>query len=249
MKRQQFEATVNVLTPKLMTDRSDCETVLRALCACATLAPEYFDVTEPIREPFDCDRIDAVIDTAWRWQKGPDTFMWRRRKPKSWGGIYMSRTPEPVHGAVNLEGTAGTAELNADLVRFLKMTAIGLGADLGLIDAAPTKPDGTEGCLAVTTWDLRKGLPDLYWGTVFGKPYVELFGAERLAQVPVARREELAPGVFYLQLTDDLEDVRARPQLVEQARAVAKQSLGIDAFAEPGATQPCGRLAQFALSA
>jgi hypothetical protein len=246
VKQQQFEATINILTPKPMTDRSDCETALRALCGCETLAPEYFDVVEPIREPFDCNKIGAVIDTVWQWQNGPDTFMWRRRNPKSWGGIYMSKRPEPVHGSVDLKSDAGVLKINEELIRFLKATATGLGADLGLIDATPVKADGTEGCLAVTTWDLRKGLPDLYWGTVFGKPYVELFGAQKLAQAPVARREELAPGIFYLQLTDDLNDVRAEPQLVEQVRTEAKRFLGIDAFKESATAQPCSRIGSFA---
>jgi hypothetical protein len=194
------------------------------------LTPEYFDVVEPIREPFDCKKIGAVIETVWQWQNGPDTFMWRRRRPKSWGGIYMSKAPEPVHGSVDLKSAAGVPRTNEELVRFLKTMAADLGADFGLIDATPVKADGTEGCLAVTTWDLRKGLPDLYWGTVFGRPYVELFGRERLSGVPAAVKVELAPALFYIQLTERLNDVIERPEVVDKARQAAKEHLGLDAF-------------------
>jgi hypothetical protein len=239
---------VNVLVPRPLTDRADCEAALRALCACQTLVPDVFDVVEPVREPFDPDRIGDVLDTIWRWQNGPDTFMWRRRRrPAAWGGLYMSKGPEPVHGSVDLESGAGGPERNADLVRFLRLAASGLGADLGLIDVPPRTSDGTERCMAVTTWDLRKGLPDLYWGTVFGGPYVELFGARRLAEAPVARCGEIAPGMFYLQLTDDLDDLRERPELVQRVRAEAKRFLGLDAFAGEGVAEPCRRLPQFTL--
>ena len=34
------------------------------------------------------------------------------------------------------------------------------------------------------SYELKHWLPDMYWGTVFGKPYVDLFGLECLLSTP-----------------------------------------------------------------
>ena len=76
----------------------------------------------------------------------------------------------------------------------------------------------TEKHLLVTTHDLKKYVPDVYWTMVFGAPYVTLFSREKLLSAPVHRVEELENGSVVLQLTPDLRDTcGGRSRLRERA--------------------------------
>jgi hypothetical protein len=131
------------------------------------------------------------------------------------------------------------------LVPLLKELAVSFTADFGLIEPARKAPGPSVGA---TTWDLVKAIPEFYWATVFGRPYVELFGRSRLARVKAAVNVELAPGLFYIQLTERLADVAEQPQRVDELRTAAVEVLGSDAFADPAAQTP-RRLPKFVLQA
>lgn len=229
--RKRARAVVSILTPLPMTEVTDCHALLRALCAQKSLVPEYFDVVEPIREHFDCDRIEAVVETVWKWQKGPFSFMWRRRRqPASWGELYVNSWGRPQHASVYLECKVG---VDGDVVQFLRNAAMTVKADLGFVDASPPDCEGWRQS-HLTTWSVAKGLPGVYWGTVLGKPYAELIGAERLSAAPVDRCERLGPDLFYLQLTAKLEDTYLQPDVVDTRRAALLDYLGKDLFATDG---------------
>jgi hypothetical protein len=78
--------------------------------------------------------------------------------------------------------------------------------------------------------NLRYGLPEFYWGMLFGKPYTSLFGHERLKNMPAVITDEIAADLFYVRLTEDLRDCETHPARIAQARAQAKQYLGPGAF-------------------
>jgi hypothetical protein len=73
----------------------------------------------------------------------------------------------------------------------------------------------------------------VYWGTVFGEAYVRHFGALRLRQAPAALVEELRDDLFYLQLTDRIEDCVTDWESVRQQRIAVKRHLGEDSFFLP----------------
>lgn len=60
--------------------------------------------------------------------------------------------------------------------------------------------------MIVTTHELRHWLPNLPWLAYFGRPYVELFGEEKLANAPVYRVEKIGEG-YLLQLTEHIADM------------------------------------------
>jgi len=64
----------------------------------------------------------------------------------------------------------------------------------------------TNWTFSVATPSLRKGIPDLYWATVLGKPYVDLFGHERVISSPVFTTTSLRYGGVMLQLTESFND-------------------------------------------
>jgi hypothetical protein len=84
--------------------------------------------------------------------------------------------------------------------------------------------------LMLTDFALRDFVPDLYWAQVFGPPWVELFGAETIASVPAFRSEQLAEGVWVVQLTENLEDVASDHAAFVAVRERCKQHLGADSF-------------------
>src|SRR6185295_460308 len=82
---------------------------------------------------------------------------------------------------------------------------------IGFLDTAQTEKN-----LFVVTHRLKKWLPDIYWMTVFGKPYVELFSRERLLSCPAFAVNELDNGSIVIQLTPELTDTVAEPAAFER---------------------------------
>jgi hypothetical protein len=231
-------AVLGVLTPSQLPSREEYLGMLQALCNYPTLIPDVYDVCEPIRELFDQSNVNHVADTVCKWRKG---FIWKRRKPKSWGAIYPNYSPTPEHTNLTLHATIGKGTEETDVIGLLKDWSRMLGADFGFVEAELPKPDPTRPSLFVHSRDLLEKIPQLFWGAVFGPPYVELFGRDRLRSVPAAVKIELAPNLFYIQLTDRLNDTIERPEMVDKARQAAKEHLGIDAFviARGAATAAC----------
>lgn len=78
---------------------------------------------------------------------------------------------------------------------------------------------------------IRRSIPDIYWVNFFGRPYVELLGADRLRTAPCDEIKEMADGGFMLRLTPaPLDSVTPDGRL--QAQAV-KEHLGIEYFWHP----------------
>jgi hypothetical protein len=82
----------------------------------------------------------------------------------------------------------------------------------------------------LVTHVLRHWLPDIFWATVFGPPYVRLFGKERLLAAPASVVEELGPETIYLQVSERVTDVLDDPDNIRSRRELIKTHLGIDAF-------------------
>jgi hypothetical protein len=87
-----------------------------------------------------------------------------------------------------------------------------------------------EPAFGVYAKDLANGLPDFYWGMVFGKPYCELFGVERLLATPAHATKRMSEAMVYVQLTADVSDCEHNPGAVMRARHLAKKHLGLEAF-------------------
>jgi hypothetical protein len=87
----------------------------------------------------------------------------------------------------------------------------------------------------VPTVQLELCLPDLFWANVLGPPYTQMFGADRLATAPAHLVEEIAPGTFYLQLSERIEDIHEHPDQLDRARVEVKEHLGVNAFWHPEA--------------
>jgi hypothetical protein len=80
---------------------------------------------------------------------------------------------------------------------------------------------------------IEEYLPNLFWMNVFGRPYIEFFGRERLRTASVARIDERTHTVG-LRIADRLEDDVASWNDFKDVRDCCKRHLGADAFFEVG---------------
>lgn len=84
--------------------------------------------------------------------------------------------------------------------------------------------------LFVTVHELRRCLPDLHWATVFGPPYVEMFGRERFESLGA---ERIQADQFLVRLTPRLDDLVDAPAEIEERRRSVRRQLGENAFFDP----------------
>jgi hypothetical protein len=240
-------AIVNVLSPLRFRSRDEYRTLVRLICKCPLLVPDFYDGCEPIRKPFAKDDPESVADAVWGWKNGPSEFFWKRKNPKTSGSFFPDEFPKPkVHSWLCLD--AGDAVRQGDLVPVVKELSASLEADFAFLEIEPP-PHPNGSAFGVTTFDLEKRLPNFYWATVFGKPYVSLFGHDQLRDVPAFVNTELAPDLFYIQLTERLTDITEHPDVVEKARQLAKEHLGLEAFVIPPGATKATRLPTFSFAA
>jgi hypothetical protein len=78
------------------------------------------------------------------------------------------------------------------------------------------------------TYDLNIRLPDIQWGSIFGKPYIEFFGHEKLLNAPFFEVEKLSSGHIFAQLSESILE----PELSKSKRDQLRTFLGSDCFME-----------------
>ncbi len=189
------------------------------------LEPEMYGSHQPINKPFNRANPDVALE-EWEF-----SFLWKRKRPAVYGAMF--------HGSAQLERpfhttfTVRTKPQNVDasrLIHFTQRFAEKFHVDLGLIHVL-TKPEvESKRRFGVSTFTLNNSLPNLYWATVFGTPYVNLFGRNRLLSTPAAVVKTLTNDTIYIQLTDDLMDTHKNVIDVETARRGAKAHLNTNAF-------------------
>ncbi len=173
-----------------------------------------------------------------------ETVNWdRKKKPKAEGSFsprWCSKAPSVRDTHANMNVTVELGQVaQQELVTCLKQASVRLNAHFALMDtltASYKEFAGISGSAKysdrfyVVTHELRHCLPDIFWGTVFGPPYVALFGKEKLLNAPVFAAEQIAENMVYIQLTQDITDVANDPAAMALHRKAFKDYLGVDAF-------------------
>ncbi len=204
----------------------------RHLCAgWPSLAPSLYGLFEPAVEHFEIERIESFVTEVWR-----DTGMvWSRQEPKSEG---MVRIGMPwSHSKMNIE----VSDFSIDdkvLRSFLEAESVRINADFAYIhyfteeqSISVADHDTTKALwLGPPTHELEKYIPEIAWTTVFGKPYIDLFGRAKLLSSPCHSVRELADNQILLELTARSDDLRRDFSGFEAVRVRVKEHLGTDAF-------------------
>jgi hypothetical protein len=142
----------------------------------------------------------------------------------------------------------------SDLVQFVHAASRDLQADLGCIalltpteiefgykngTVSPVNVKRTQFNFFIAGHRLQKYLPDIYWLTTFGPPYLDMFGRDRLLSAPVFKAEALDAEHVSLQLTPKLRDLEVNPDGYEWVKRRVKEHLGADAFFDPDRRGEC----------
>ncbi len=217
------------LTPAYIGSRGSGRMFLEALLEGAPeWSPEKYNYFEPINRPFDPLKIEDALD-AWRF-----SFLWRRKRPAVRGSAWFGGK---VHSAIYIKVPQPVFAMEPAL-GFLRKLNEHFSVDLSYVHVAHDSdfddPDRyrsrVEPFIAgLTTHCLREGLPDVPWAMLYGPPYVDLFGRERLLKTPAAHVEETAGGV-YVQLTPTAADVAVGRKSYLAAQQAAKEYLNSGAF-------------------
>ena len=220
------------------------------------LTPEMWGQVEPVEKfnpdhiarlatrPDDFSRTNASGDNSSATGRSCDSIYWTRKsRPKAWGsfGPRWGSGDRATHSNVTV--TCETGELDQDILpRYLTHFSIELDVDFGYIH--PANPEYKNAGIAngaaqfggdvnFTTHILRHWLPDVFWATVFGKPYIELLGRQSILSAPASRIYEISDDLIYVQLTDVLDDVAASPDLVLKAQDDFKRHFDQGIFYDP----------------
>jgi hypothetical protein len=201
--------------------------------------PDVYGNYEPLRDKFDRERVSECLE-KWSYP-----FLVKKGRPRMNGSIFMGGGKIPAHAWIHIILECSDANKTNEAVSFAKAISRNFGVEFGFIhlltkhefgeafsSAVHSVPlDSSMNNLRVTTHDLRIALPDIYWGTIFGPSYVELFGAEAFESLPVCVSVEgLGQDSYYLQLSNNIFDVERSFGSFSQCREKVKKHLGRSAF-------------------
>jgi len=131
------------------------------------------------------------------------------------------------HSAPSFAGLSGAVPwplIDEDPLRFGQL--ISLVKDL----IAPVNPAyGDIQNMKHPRWDtpfnLQKRLPDVPWLSIYGEPYIRLFGEDKILSAPFYKVERLASGHYWLQATESILD-----PVPESVRLAISKHLGEASF-------------------
>jgi hypothetical protein len=211
------------------------------------LIPTRFDSAEPERITFEYSRRKSLLKD-WR-----GAIYWKREKPWAAGGMRYrvagSSKPFELFGRISLRTLAGNIDECA-LTEFFRRISIQLEVDLALMHLlTPSEvkrgsrlrtvvrhdPRGRNADLIVVVRHLTKGLPDHFWGMVFGPGYTEFIGKDKLLSAPASVAMELAPGYIYRQLVPSFDALSSDPDGFDSLREAARLAIGSEFFNDPTA--------------
>jgi hypothetical protein len=232
---------VNILSPLTLEAPSDFIHTVQTFCASVPqLMPGKWGWSEPLDRNFDVEDIDALIPENGICQ----TIYWQRKdRPKAEGSLavrWRSQSPKvrDTHSNISFTVQMGQVDQSA-LVNYLKAASLRSKADLALLDTLtePYRNFAIESGSApygerfmVVTHLLRHWLPDVFWATVFGPPYVQLLGKERLLGAPAYVVEEIGPDMIYVQLTESLAGALEDSAGLQSQRKLFKEHFLSNAF-------------------
>jgi len=240
----KFPVTAGVYSPQSLMKAEDFLDAVQTYCTHFPLMlPEQWGWWEPLDRSFDAGNLTDLIP-----EKGAcETVYWqRKRSPKMEGTFdvrWQSKSTQvsSTHAKIGFTSELGKID-QTTLLGYLKTASEYSKADFAFVDvlaeqyrdfaiASGSAPYGER--FMFFTHLLRHWLPDVFWGTVFGPPYVRLLGKDRLLSAPAYLVEELGAETIYVQLTENLTDVVEDGNAIQSFRTAFKQHFRDDVFFVP----------------
>ena len=236
--RFHHRIVLDLLMPRALNHNDDMRSFIDIICRSPLLTPVKFDGCQPIRKIFDPHDFDAIQDVA---KFG--LFIWIANQRNISCSLNLRHGLGGKTSSMNVLVEPGADVEPSDLCRVFRDVAMQFGAIFGYIhivvpqEVERARLSGTvillpgqeqEPYLAIGRKHLKHFVPDLYWATIFGPQYVELFGRDRVASCNAFVVDEIACDVFYLQSSEEIIDVSEKWALVAAERQRLKEHLGSD---------------------
>ncbi|MCE1244335.1 hypothetical protein [Oryzomicrobium sp.] len=233
MKSRILECRVNSLLGVMLDDAESFTNAFKCILTnFPEAAPERWNIVEPINKPFDIHEIEKKASSS------NFDMLWKRISyPKGWGSIQKITYPKKgaQHARFDFELKI-RRDLESKLCCFLKKIASKFSTDYISINFSHPEycrfqrlSDGEF----VPTWVLRKWLPDIFWGQIFGRPYIDLFGMEKLLSCPAYKVEMISDDLVYMQITESIFDAAEDYSYFDAKRNEAKMFLDDNIFFDP----------------
>ena len=190
---------------------------------------------------FSEERNLSLIDLRSIARQEWSLLHWTRSASPSGTGSFSKRHVRlsgPEHLSHRLLLSVKNNEQMEWFIGYMQYCAASDGVDFAFCDAAGSRQgvrgdDNLTSLGGCSTATLRTALPDLSWGQIFGKAYVELFGLERMLSCPAYRVEQLTPDSVYVQLTKSVFDTFDNAAHVHAIKQLVKRHLDDNIFYDP----------------
>ncbi len=204
------------------------------------LLPQKYGNDEPLKGCFSLDAIEPILQASWQ-----DMFLWKSNSSKTNGIWQMGKGLR--HSSLFVYGNNRTIN-SGELKSLYEAMAVSFGEiDFGYVHAladpewesfAPFATDMLSPFnYGVMTINLRKCIPNLSWATLFGRPYVEMIGMDRLLSSPAFNVEKWGDSLVYVQVSPEISDVESKFSDFSDRRNAVKSHLGDHLFFMPNASQ------------
>lgn len=212
--------------------------------ALPSMAPDKWCFFEPFNQKppknNDWSFLTDFPDFAWT------SLYWKRlKKTRSWGG-FLPALAKKYHQDSTHASEIFYLEFHqlslSEVYGYLKRSAEPNHIDIGGCDSFTqeyyddffrnviTHAGEMGGEFLLYTRVLQHWLPDLYWITVFGKPYVNLFGLDKLLSAPCYQVEQIGEDAVIMQMTANPQDMLENYSEIRRVKQAVKEHLNPRAF-------------------
>lgn len=257
MGESMIELSCAIQLPRFFKSKEEGRQFLELLLACfPEHVPHKFGSYEPLRKRFAADNLDAALREWGGW----GFIAQRRMPVLYLGVIHGVESVRPRHTNIGVYSFEAADWSHVSAVRAFCVQAVqNWNADLAVahiltraelaerIDHLKTMPGSNPGYIlrrveregfakvlsgmtAARFGGLQSGLADLPWLAIFGQPYIEMFGRERLESTPAHEVLTLSNGSVLVNPARDIPDTEIGWATFRNARDRCMQHLGMEAF-------------------
>ncbi|EOQ98269.1 hypothetical protein LEP1GSC195_1470 [Leptospira wolbachii serovar Codice str. CDC] len=203
------------------------------------LKPEYYNNVEPINKIFEENDISKVLEI---WDGSPFYLKQKRNRMLS---IIDNGKKNYIFGAISIHYKKKTLDNELHQIKnFLTKSSKTFTGEFGYIHSMTSESEFNfeyeanvsiysnfkNPTMIITSFVLKKYIPNLYWFTILGPTYVNFFGKKRIEETPCFKVIKISECCYGLQLTENLMDLKNNFEYFNQIRTKAKTHLGTSAF-------------------
>ena len=222
-----------------LKDFESRELAQEVLSVIADAGPQFFPTVYGVYEPLrrKCSKKDipelvrvwlneenAEVTAQYHYGMG-ELLMEHRRKPKISYQMYWEKSQQARFNyfilSADSEFLADEKNFQAFLALCMKLAVLLETVQGDIVNCA--FPDW------VSPINLQVRHPELHWMTLFGKPYIELFGRDKLLNAPCYGTKAIGENLIALQMTESPFEA-----VTDEMRSAVKTYLDPEAFVENG---------------